>query len=76
MSTDNLIEELAAELQSAEQFTFDRQCWELAEHFLQDEPIQEGDRERMTRALAQHIQSSIESWLNSPDDQPQGDAKP
>lgn len=44
----------------------DEKCWELAEHFLRDEPIQEEDRSAMTKGLAQHIQQAVEDWLNTP----------
>lgn len=44
----------------------DGMCWELAEHFLRDEPIAEENRAAMTEALAQHIQEAVENWLNTP----------
>lgn len=39
--------------------SFDTQCLELAQYFLQDEP----KLRSMASDLAQHIQSAIEDWF-------------
>ena len=47
--------------------TYDEKCFELAEHFLQDEPITDAaTRADLTKRLAAHIQQSVEDWLNTP----------
>ena len=41
---------------------FDPKCYELAEHFLNDDPLVIfTDKDR--NALAQHIQNAIEGWI-------------
>lgn len=42
-------------------YSFDTKCYELAEHFLQDEP--DLDNEERRKDLAQEIQESIEAFL-------------
>jgi hypothetical protein len=39
--------------------SYDSKCYDLAEHFIGSAP----ELERLRRALAQHIQTSIEDWL-------------
>lgn len=39
--------------------SFDPKCYELAEHFLPP-----GATQRLLNELAQHIQTSIEDWLD------------
>ena len=43
--------------------TYDTKCYELAEHFLQDEPHL--DTEKRRDALASLIQATIEPWIES-----------
>lgn len=44
-------------------FSFDSACFDLAEHFLQDEPEEFRD-ENITNQLAQIIQDAVESWFD------------
>jgi len=41
--------------------TFDVRCFELAEFFLEDEPLLRG----RTELLAQRIQEAIEEWIEA-----------
>jgi hypothetical protein len=41
--------------------TFDSKCYDLAEHFLEDEPTL--DNEDARNELAQEIQEAVESWI-------------
>jgi hypothetical protein len=43
------------------QFSFDSKCYDLAEHFLQDEP--DLDNEDRRKELAQEIQEAVEAWF-------------
>jgi len=42
---------------------YDAKCYELAEHFLDDSASV-----RQVSELAQHIQDSIEAWIEGPED--------
>ena len=41
--------------------SFDSKCYDLAEHFLEDEPTLK--TEEMKNQLAQEIQDAVESWI-------------
>ena len=41
--------------------SFDSKCYDLAEHFLSDEPALQSERNR--NRLAQAIQDAIEDWI-------------
>jgi hypothetical protein len=43
--------------------TFDSKCFDLAEHFLEDEPAEFHLDPQVTVRLAAHIQLAIEEWL-------------
>ena len=45
----------------------DPKCYELAEHFLQDERRSLAHKQRI-ESLVEHIQHAVESWL-TPDEQ-------
>lgn len=44
--------------------SYDSKCYDLAEAFLEDRPISH-DHEIRIGLLAQHIQTSIEDWLDT-----------
>ena len=50
--------------------TYDPASYELAEHFLQDEPCRKAKAlyEKHADNLAKAIQTAIEDWFVSPDD--------
>lgn len=50
--------------------TYDPASYELAEHFLQDEPCRKDKAlyEKHADSLAKAIQSAVEDWFVSPDD--------
>jgi hypothetical protein len=50
--------------------TCDSKSYELAEHFLQDEPCRDDPDlyERHRKSLAQEIQKAVENWFLSPDE--------
>lgn len=50
--------------------TYDPACYDLAEHFLQDEPCKKDPAlyERHADDLAKTIQQAIEDWFLSPGD--------
>jgi hypothetical protein len=41
--------------------SFDSKCYDLAEHFLEDEPTL--DNEDARNQLAQEIQETVEAWI-------------
>lgn len=43
------------------QLSFDSKCYDLAEHFLEDEPTLNNEDAR--NELAQEIQETVESWI-------------
>lgn len=51
--------------------TYDPACYELAEHFMQDEPCRNDPKlyKENCHQLAIWIQESVESWFVSPDEQ-------
>jgi len=48
----------------AKEISVDSESWNLAEHFLQDEPIKDEDRKRITDMLAQEIQQCVEDFCS------------
>jgi hypothetical protein len=54
--------------------TYDPRCYDLAEHFLQDEPCSEDPElyDQQRDSLARHIQQAIEDWFVTPDKEPSG----
>lgn len=49
--------------------SYDRKCYDLAEAFLEDQPISH-DHTKRIGLLAQHIQTSIEDWFEMNPDGP------
>lgn len=49
--------------------TYDPACYELAEHFLEHEPVSEYSTpyEQACRDLALTIQQAVEDWFNTPE---------
>lgn len=50
--------------------TYDIWCYDLAGHFLQDEPCRKDPElyQRHLTSLALHIQQAVEDWFVMPDD--------
>ena len=48
-------------LVAKKKLSFDSKCYDLAEHFLEDEPTL--DNEDARNELAQEIQEAVESWI-------------
>lgn len=49
--------------------SYDPECYQLAEHFLQDEPCRNDPAllKRHADSLAKHIQQAVEDWFVSPE---------
>jgi hypothetical protein len=45
------------------EISVDSKSWDLAEYFLEEEPIKNEDRKRITDMLAQEIQQCIEDFI-------------
>lgn len=45
------------------EISVDSKSWDLAEYFLEEEPIKDEDRKRVTDILAQEIQQCIEDFI-------------
>jgi len=58
------------ELTMPEAKTYDPACYDLAEHFMQDEPCRNDPElyKKYCDSLAKDIQSIVESWFLMPDD--------
>jgi hypothetical protein len=44
-------------------YSFDSKCYDLAEHFIQDENIRPEDRDKILNNLAQDIQDAVEDFF-------------
>jgi hypothetical protein len=45
------------------EYSFDSKCYDLAEHFVQDENICPEDREKILNEMAQDIQDAVEDFF-------------